>query len=232
MAAADHDDTSAQCEWVSPREYVKRIAKDPAAETEAEYSVAERFRRGELPYRYRDANGALRHDDLSDDFRREAVIDFATTTATRPARTIRGPNPDLPLVRGDLTPRPQWFGHPLLQRDWDPFSRPHYIDREFPAETITELRFPAPRAPAKKTRRLGRPSSAPLVLEEAKRRLRGPDRATYIRQGRANFLAGLSNWLRDTHPEARPMVAKTIGDHLRDNANVRALLPEPWLRRK
>jgi len=28
------------------------------------------------------------------------------------------------------------------------------------------------------------------------------------------------------------MVAKTIGDHLRENANVRALLPEPWLRRK
>ena len=53
MAEADHDDTSSQCEWVSPREYIKRIAGDPAAETEAEYSIAEQFRRGNLPYRYR-----------------------------------------------------------------------------------------------------------------------------------------------------------------------------------
>jgi len=236
MAEADHDDTSSQYEWVSPREYVRRIARDPAAETEAEYSITEQFRRGKIPYCYRAGNGTLHHDDLSDDFRREAVIDFATATATRPARTIREPNPALPYVRGNFTPRPQWVGHPLLQRDWDPFSRPDHIDREFPAETITELKFLVPRAPtvapsAQKAPRRGRPSSAPLVLEEAERRLRSSDKALLERRGRKNFLEGLSNWLHDTHPKARPMKAKTIGDHLRENANVRALLPKRWLRK-
>jgi hypothetical protein len=143
MAEANRDDTSAQGEWVSPREYARRIARDPAAETEAECAVTERFWRGDR-YRYRASDGVLHYDDLSDDFRREAVIDFAAATATRPARTIPEPNPDLPLVRGDLKPQPQWISHP------DPFSRPHYIDREFPAETITELRFLVPRAPAVK----------------------------------------------------------------------------------
>jgi hypothetical protein len=86
--------------------------------------------------------------------------------------------------------------------------------------------------PAQKAPRRGRPSSAPLVLEEAERRLQGSDRALHIQRGRNNFLAELSDWLNETHPEARPMAAKTIGDHLRANANVHALLPEAWLRRK
>jgi hypothetical protein len=109
VAEADHDDTSSQYEWVSPREYIQHIAGDPAAETEAEYSVEEQFRRGILPCRY---------------------------------RAIREDNPDLPLVRGNLRPKPQWFGGS------DPFLRPEYINRELPVETITELRFPIPRAPA------------------------------------------------------------------------------------
>jgi hypothetical protein len=90
---------------------------------------------------------------------------------------------------------------------------------------------PAVEHPAQEAPRRGRPSSAPLVLEEAERRLRS-DRALHIQRGRDNFLAELSDWLRETHPEARPMAAKTIGDHLRANANVQALLPEAWLRRK
>jgi hypothetical protein len=151
MAEADRDDTSSQGEWVSPREYVRHIARDPAAETEAEYSITELFRRGKIPYCYRAGNGALHRDDLADDFRREAVIDFAKATATRPGRTICEDNSALPLVRRTeagnlLRPKPQWIGHPLLQRDWDPFSRDPYIQRELPAETITELQFLVPRA--------------------------------------------------------------------------------------
>jgi hypothetical protein len=149
MAKADHDDTSSPYEWVSPREYVKRIARDPAAETEAEYSVAEQFRRGEIRYRYRGGDGTLHYDDLFDDFRCEAVIELATATATRPGRTIRADNPDLPLVGDPLRPRtPQWFGDDPQSRGWDPFSRPHHIDRVLPAEMITELQFLAPPAPA------------------------------------------------------------------------------------
>jgi hypothetical protein len=91
---------------------------------------------------------------------------------------------------------------------------------------------PAVEHPAQEAPRRGRPSSAPLVLEEAERRLQGSDRARHIQRGRDNLLAGLSDWLRETPPEARPMAAKTIGDHLRANANVQALLPEAWLRRK
>jgi hypothetical protein len=147
MAEADHDDTSSQCEWVSPRKYVKRIARDPAAETEAECSIFERFRCGKLPHRYRASNGELHYNDLSADFLREADIDFATATATRPARIIREPNPHLPYVRGDFKPKPQWVGNPFSRCDWDPFSRPEYIDRKLPAETITELKFLVPRAP-------------------------------------------------------------------------------------
>ena len=146
MAEADHDYTSSQFEWVSPREYIKRIAGDPAAETEAEYSIAEGFRRGNLHYRYRAGNGELHHDDLSDDFRREAVIDFATATATRPGRIVRDPNPDLPYVRGNFTPKPQWVGD-AFSRDYDPFLRPEFIDRELPAEAITELNFLVSRVP-------------------------------------------------------------------------------------
>ena len=69
MAKADHDDTSSPYEWVSPREYVKRIARDPAAETEAEYSVASGFAVEKSRNRYRAGDGTLHHDDLSDDLR-------------------------------------------------------------------------------------------------------------------------------------------------------------------
>ena len=85
--------------------------------------------------------------------------------------------------------------------------------------------------PAQEAPRRGRPSSASLVLEEAERRLRSSDSARHISRGRESFLAGLSDWLRNTHPNARSMVAKTIGDHLRENAKVRDLLPDTWLRR-
>src|SRR5262245_58730650 len=91
---------------------------------------------------------------------------------------------------------------------------------------------PAVEHPAQEAPRRGRPSSAPLVLKEAERRLQGSDRVLHIQRGRDNFLAELSDWLRNTHPKARQMKAKTIGDRVRDNARVRALLPKGWLRQK
>jgi hypothetical protein len=142
MAEPNRDDTSSRFEWVSPREYIKRIAEDPAAETEAEYFVTERFRCGKIPYCYRAGDGELHYNDLLDDFRCEVVIDFATAIATRPARIVRKPNPGLPYVRDDISPPAQWVD------DDDPFSRCDYIYQKFPAETITELRFLAPGAPA------------------------------------------------------------------------------------
>jgi hypothetical protein len=120
--------------------------KGSCRRTEAEYSVAERFRRGNLHYRYRASNGELHHDDLSDDFRREADIDFATATATRPGRIVSDPNPKFPCVRGNFTPKPQWVGE-AFSPDFDPFSRPDFIAREFPAEAITELNFLVSRMP-------------------------------------------------------------------------------------
>ena len=108
-----------------------------------------------------------------------------------------------------------------------------FVEPTFPDMYFVRV-YPAPAVehPAQKAPRRGRPSSASLVLEEAERRLHSSDRPRHISRGRENFLAGLSDWLRSTHPNARPMADKTIGDHLRENANVRALLPEPWLRRK
>ena len=80
--------------------------------------------------------------------------------------------------------------------------------------------------------RRGPRSSAPLVLAEAETRLRGKNRRDLVRQGRKRFLQGIADWLSETHPKAKPMAGKTIGDHLRDDARVRALLPPEWLRRK
>jgi hypothetical protein len=107
-----------------------------------------------------------------------------------------------------------------------------YLEPSFPEMFFVRVYpVPAVEQQAQEAPRRGRPSSAPLVLEEAERRLQGSDRAEYIKRGRDNFLAGLSDWLLITHPNVRPMAAKTIGDHLRENANVQALLPESWLRR-
>ena len=92
--------------------------------------------------------------------------------------------------------------------------------------------IPAIEHPAQEASRRGRPSSAPLVLEEAEKRLRGSDKALHISRCRKAFLVELSDWLRNTHPNARSMAAKTIGDHLRENAKVQALLPKAWLRQK
>jgi hypothetical protein len=78
----------------------------------------------------------------------------------------------------------------------------------------------------------GRPSSAPLVLEKAKQELLTSDKARLELRGRKDFQAKLKKWLADTHPKERQMAAKTIGDHLSRNDEVRALLPKPWLRRR
>jgi hypothetical protein len=101
-----------------------------------------------------------------------------------------------------------------------PTFPPMFFVKVFPVVAVEHLTRKAPRR--------GRPSSAPLVLQEAIRRLLSGD----VPATRKEFLEQLSDWVHDTHPKSRPMAAKTIGDHLRENARVRALLPEPWLRRK
>ena len=108
-----------------------------------------------------------------------------------------------------------------------------FLEPAFPEMFFVRV-YPAPAVehPAQEAPRPGRPSSASLVLEEAERRLRGSDKALHIQPGRKDFLVELSDWLRDKHPEARSMAAKTIGDRLRENANVQALLPKSWLRRR
>jgi hypothetical protein len=81
-------------------------------------------------------------------------------------------------------------------------------------------------------RKRGRRSSAPLVLKEAKQQLLTSDKALLERRGRQDFQEKLARWLPKAHPEARRMAAKTIGDHLSRNDEVRALLPKAWLRRR
>ena len=135
---------------------------------------------------------------------------------------------------GGSQPPKGWWGMETTKFDRErPSVRGLAIVEPFPEMFFVRV-YPAPALehPAQEVPRPGRPSSASLVLEEAERRLRGSDRARHIQRGRKDFLVELSDWLRDKHPEARSMAAKTIGDHLRENANVRALLPESWLRRK
>ena len=112
---------------------------------------------------------------------------------------------------------PDYTGHPwcMIEVDWaglkplraraeaEPELAPPQAEAQYPAVT------PAVEHPAQKAPRRGRPSPAPLVLEEAERRLQGSDRALHIQRGRDNFSAGLSDWLRETHPKARQMKAKT-----------------------
>jgi hypothetical protein len=239
MAAAEAEHT---LQWVSLHEASRRVAKRSAADQEplAAYIVELKFRNGEYRcYRYRD-NGALHENDLSTDFLREAVIDVVGSAATRPARVERVPNPNLPYVRADCPmPQPQWFARGPYLSSHDPFLRPAYIEKTVPAKTITEIEVlvlrrsepPVVEQVPQTAPRRGRPSSAPRVLEEAERRLRS-DKELCIRQGRKRFLKGLTDWLGDTHPEARPMAPKTIGDHLRESTNIRALMPEAWFRRK
>ena len=51
-------------------------------------------------------------------------------------------------------------------------------------------------------------------------------------RGRENFLVELSDWLRNTHPNAKPMATKTIGDHLRENGERPGSSAGTWLRAK
>jgi hypothetical protein len=83
---------------------------------------------------------------------------------------------------------------------------------------------PAKSKPAQ--RPVGRPTPKALVIAEAERRLRNTDLEILERQGRANFLKGLSDWL----PKDRKMKPKTIGDRLRENEVVRGLMPKSWKR--
>ena len=77
----------------------------------------------------------------------------------------------------------------------------------------------------------GRRSSWSLVKEEIQQRLRNTAREVLLRQGHQNFLQGLSDWLRNTHPKDPPMTAKTISDRLRNDAKIRDLLPKEWKRK-
>ena len=135
---------------------------------------------------------------------------------------------------GGSQPPKDWWGRVLTKFDRERRSVKGLAFVELFPEMFFVRVYPAPAVehPAQEVPRRGRPSLASLVLEEAKRRLQSSDRARHISRGRQNFLSGLADWLCVTHPNVRPMAAKTIGDHLRENANVRALLPKSWLRRK
>ena len=61
------------------------------------------------------------------------------------------------------------MGRPCLSRDWDPFSRPQHIDRELPAETITELKFLASRVPAVEPAGKSDPRPPKLVVRRGRR---------------------------------------------------------------
>lgn len=141
----------------------------------------------------------------------------------------------------DGTTRASDDGGPLPPKGWWPRPALTTIDRErrevwgnallgpvfqMYFVTVFPAVAPADEFMAQKPR-LGRPSSAHLVLQEAIRRLCAGDLPT----SRKEFLHQLEKWLPKAHPKARPMAAKTIGDHLNSNTEVRALLPKDWTRR-
>jgi hypothetical protein len=93
---------------------------------------------------------------------------------------------------------------------------------------ITKTAAPGPSTPRPSR---GRPSSWLWVKEEAKQRLRNTAREVLLRRGHQNFLQELSDWLRDTHPDKRPMAAHTIYNRVQNDAEIRDLLPKEWKRK-
>jgi hypothetical protein len=89
MAEADRNDTP---EWRTLHEYAEQIAGSAEDLKPIAREIAcDRFRRAEVEYRYRDAADRLHENDLSDDFRREMLIDVDAGTATRPGKVIPAP---------------------------------------------------------------------------------------------------------------------------------------------
>jgi len=89
MAEADRNDTP---EWRTLQEYAEQIAGSAEDLKPIAREIAcDRFRRAEVEYRCRDAEDRLHENDLSDDFRREMLIDVDAGTATRPGKVIPAP---------------------------------------------------------------------------------------------------------------------------------------------
>jgi hypothetical protein len=188
--------------------YIKRHAPEPL--------VRDQLDRGELRYEWKDPRGKFRASD--DGCPQPPKGWWLETTINRETSEVR------------LDVWPRFDMSELWGGSWGDPPEPEPKLPSF--ETMFFVRvFPTVERPAREAPLRGAPTSAELVIEEADRRLQNTDKETLVRRGRKNFLEDLSTWLGDTHPKARQMMAKTIGDHLRKNVYIRTLLPEGWLRR-
>jgi hypothetical protein len=132
MAEAGRNDTP---EWRTLQEYAEQIAGSAEDLKPIAREIAcDRFRRAEVDYRYRDAEDRLHENDLSDDFRREMLIDVDAGTATRPGKVIPAPpHPADDLVIWGISeqtrPYPGWPRPPDWPRERKlPDERYHGIE--------------------------------------------------------------------------------------------------------
>jgi hypothetical protein len=222
MAEAAGKDTPSNCVWVPLGDYIALAG---------EQLVRDGLNNGS-PCRYRDAFGNLRSgNNLPGGFWLECAINREEHSARRRERTVPADRREAVLKEFAARFKPTWPPAPP-----EP-EKPSASEYTIPAIEIFCVEVLAPRAEEKsvteptaqpeKIRRGGRPTSAPLILAEAERRLQTSD----IPRGLKDFEKQLSDWLRDNHPEARRMEPKTVGDHLRKCERVRALLPLAWRRR-
>ena len=259
MAEADDQDTPPGWKWVLYSEYLEdklaevlspeladRIGRKEIREKRLSYRYLDR--NGNLHYDcYRDHDGNLHYDSLTDEFWREATFDCATSAMAWvvPARLYNHVESTYELLGIEsrdvrifclevLVPAPPEFAETA--------PKPAEAEPAEPSKLVETTPITDQTAQLQKGQRAGRPSSQELVLLKVKeralehqRRLAEGEPLSQIDglpKKRDVLLQEVSDWLREAHPNAKQMKPKTIGDHLRTNEPIRALLPEKWFRRR
>lgn len=209
MAKADEEST----EWLPVSQALRYVTEVEGSKDLADRLLRDAIRDGRLPHRIGVAfigrhQREVRNEPASDGFwPRGSFWDWPTVVDLAKSYAIRKPHQFFEAHRIEVYIR-------ALQKLWPKIR----VENNAPAERAASRR--------------GRRSSEPLVLAEATTRLQGSDRHIHVRKGRKKFLQGLADWLPKTHPNAKRMASKTIGDHIRRDDRVRALLPPEWQRRK
>jgi hypothetical protein len=260
MAEADDKDTRPGWAWVLYSKYLEDKLAEVLVLEQADRLGRKEIRERRLRYRYRDRDNNLRYDywldrdcnlhydSLIDKFWREAILDRETSSMVWlvPARFYNHVEPtyevlgieserDVRIFRLEvLVPAPPELAETA--------PKPAEAESAEPSKLVGTTPITDQAAELQKAQRAGRPSSQELVLRKVEERAREHQRR--IAQGeprsqidglpekRNVFLQEVSDWLQKTHSNAKQMKPKTIGDHLRTDERIRALLPEKWFRRR
>jgi hypothetical protein len=260
MAEAEDKDTRPGWAWVLYSKYLEDKLHEVLSPELADRIGRKEIREKRLCYRYldhngnphydcyRDHDGNLHYDSLTDEFWREAILDRETSSMVwlvpacfynhvEPTYEVLGieSERDVRIFRLEvLVPAPPEFAETA--------PKPAEADSAEPSKLVETKPITDQAAQLQKGQRAGRPSSQEWVLLKVKERAlehqrrlaegEPPSQIDGLPKKRGVLLQEVSDWLREAHPDAKQMKPKTIGDHLRTNEPIRALLPEKWFRRR